>query len=85
MCWRLLRDSWVKVGVSIFSNRWKDAKNWPLNNVIVVTPKDAMFLRVVDCEQKVKNGQFVAAILLGAFYEVGPHSLVEVIIDNSKL
>ena len=45
-----IRDSWIQTGLSIVSDGWKDCKNCQLINVIVVSPKGAMFFRAVDCE-----------------------------------
>ena len=45
-----IRDSWVEIGVTIVSDGWKDARNRPSINVLVVSHKAAMFLKVMDCE-----------------------------------
>lgn len=45
-----IRNSWKQTRVSIISNEWKDVKSQPLINVIVVCPKEAMFLKPMDCE-----------------------------------
>ncbi|XP_057834062.2 uncharacterized protein LOC131044700 [Cryptomeria japonica] len=79
-----IRDSWVDTGVTIVSDEWKDAKNRPLINVITVSPKGAMFLKVVDCEGQVKDGQFIAEILISAIESVGPRNVVQVITDNAR-
>lgn len=39
-----IEDSWIEKRVSILSNGWKDAKNCPLINVVVVSPKGQCFL-----------------------------------------
>ena len=59
-----IKDAWVKTGVTIVSDGWKDARNRPLVNVLVVSTRGAMFLKVVDCEGDVKNGPFIANILI---------------------
>ncbi|XP_059077784.1 uncharacterized protein LOC131876424 [Cryptomeria japonica] len=79
-----IRDSWVETGVTIVSDGWKDAKNRPLINVIAVSPKGAMFLRAVDCEGQIKDGQFIAEILISAIESVGSRNVVQVIMDNAK-
>lgn len=38
-----IRDSWIEIGVSIVSDGWKDCKNYPLINVIAVSPKGQCF------------------------------------------
>ncbi|XP_057832721.2 uncharacterized protein LOC131043529 [Cryptomeria japonica] len=79
-----IRDSWTETGVTIVSDGWKDAKNRPLINVIAVSPKGAIFLKVVDCEGQVKDGQFIAEILISAIESVGPRNVVQVITDNAR-
>lgn len=79
-----IRDSWIETGVSIVSDGWKDSKNRPLINVIAVSPKGAMFLKAMDCEGQVKDGQFIADILIAAIEQVGARNVVQVITDNAK-
>lgn len=43
-------DSWVEIFVDVVLDRWKDSKNRLLINVTAVSPKGAMFLKVLDCE-----------------------------------
>lgn len=38
-----IKDSWVKTRVSIISDGWKDARNHPLINIIVVSHKGNAF------------------------------------------
>ena len=79
-----IRDSRIETGVSIVLDGWKDARNRPLINVLVVSPKGAMFLKSVDCEGEFKDGQFIANILIEAIEQVGPRNVVQVITDNAK-
>ena len=80
-----IRDSWVQTGVSIVSDGWKDCKNRPLINVIVVCPKGAMFLKAVDCEGQVKDANFIAQLLIESIEFVGVDNVVQVITDNAKV
>ena len=43
-----------------------------------------MFLKAVDCEGKVKDGPFIADILIEAIEQVGARNVVQVITDNAK-
>jgi hypothetical protein len=79
-----IKDSWVETGVTIVSDGWKDARNRPLVNVIAVSTRGAMFLKAVDCEGEVKDGPFIANILIQAIEQVGPQNVVQVITDNAK-
>lgn len=81
---RVIKNTWVETGVSIISDGWKDCKNRPLINVIVVSPKGAMFLKAVDCEGKIKDASFIANILIESIEMVGPENVVQVIMDNAK-
>lgn len=80
-----IRDSWIQTGLSIVSDGWKDCKNHPLINVIVVCPKGAMFFRVVDCEGQVKDANFIAQLLIESTESVGVDNVVQVITDNAKV
>ena len=80
-----IRDSWAQSGVSIVSDGWKDCRNRPLINVIVVCPKGAMFLKVVDCEGQVKDSEFISRILIDAIESVDPDNVVQVVTDNAKV
>ena len=70
--------------MTIVSDGWKDARNCPLINVLAVSPKGAMFLKAVDCEGQVKDGPFIANILIEAIEQVGPRNVVQVITNNTK-
>lgn len=59
-----IQDSWTEISVTIVSNGWKDAKNHPLVNVIVVSTRGAMFFKAVYCEGEVKDSPFIANILI---------------------
>ena len=43
-----------------------------------------MFLKAVDCEGQVKDGPFIANILIEAIEQVGARNVVQVITDNAK-
>ena len=49
-----------------------------------MSPKGAMFLKAVDCEGQVKDGQFIANILIAAIEQVGARNVVQVVTDNAK-
>lgn len=53
-------------------------------NVIAISPKGAMFFKAKDYEGKVMDGQFIVNIFIIAIEEVGPHYVVQVIMDNVK-
>ena len=70
--------------MSIVFDGWKDYKNCPLINVIVVCPKGAIIFWAVDCEGQVKNANFIAKILIESIESVGVDNVVQVITDNAK-
>jgi hypothetical protein len=41
-----------------------------------------MLLRVEDCSREVKDGKFIADILISAIEQVGPTNVVQVITNN---
>lgn len=79
-----ITNSWIETRVSIVSDGWKDSRNHPLVNVIAMSPKGAMFLKSMNCEGQVKDGQFVADIVISAIETVGPRNVVQFITDNAK-
>ena len=60
-------------------------RNRALINVIAQSPKGAMFLKAVDCEESLKDSQFIADILIEAIEMVGPKNVVQVITDNAMV
>ena len=79
-----IKDPLIETGVTIVSDGWKDARNRPLINVLAVSLKGAMFLKAMDCEGQVKDGSFIANILIEAIEQVGARNVVQVITDNAK-
>ena len=71
-----IRNSWKTSGVTIVFNGWKDTRNMPLINVIVVSPKGAMLLKAIDCQGEVKDSQFISNILIEAIDMVGSENVV---------
>eukprot|EP01018_Ginkgo_biloba_P029099 Gb_23940 [translate_table: standard] len=80
-----IRASWQTASVSIVSDRWTDARNGPLINVIVVCPKGSKFLNAVDCNGELRDATFIANILSDAIESVGPSNVVQVITDNARV
>eukprot|EP01018_Ginkgo_biloba_P010454 Gb_26948 [translate_table: standard] len=80
-----IRASLQTIGVSIVSDGWTDVRNMPLINVIVVCPNCSMFLNAVDCNGELKDGTFIANILIDAIERVGPSNVVQVITDNASV
>lgn len=67
-----IHNSWCISWVSIISHGWKDQRNRPLINVIPQSPNGELFLKVVDCEGKMKDSQFICDILIEEIELVGP-------------
>eukprot|EP01018_Ginkgo_biloba_P032083 Gb_01473 [translate_table: standard] len=80
-----IRASWQTTGVSIVYDKWTDARNRPLINVIVVCPKGSMFLNAMDCNGELKDATFIANILIDAIESVGPSNVVQVITNNARV
>jgi hypothetical protein len=73
------------LGVAIISNGWTSTRHRPLVNVIVSSPKGAMFLKVEHCLGKIKYRHFIANILINAIEQVGLSSVVQDITDNAPV
>lgn len=80
---KLTRDSWVEKCVSIILDVWKDARNCPLINVIVVSIGGEMFFKSMDCEWEVKDWPFITNILISSIEQMGTRNIVKSI-DNTK-
>jgi hypothetical protein len=61
-----IQDTWTKTGVSIVSDRWRDQRNRPLINVIVICPQGAMLLKAIDCNGVEKDATFISTIIIDA-------------------
>lgn len=70
--------------MTIISNGWKDSKNRPLIYDLAVSSKGSMFMKAMGCEGQVKDGPFIANILIKAIKQVGARNVVLVITDNAK-
>eukprot|EP01018_Ginkgo_biloba_P020087 Gb_39398 [translate_table: standard] len=79
-----IKASQQTTNVSIVSKGWTDARNRPLINVIVASPKGLMFLNAMDCNGELKDATFIANILIDAIESVGPSNVVQVITDNAR-
>lgn len=78
------RDSWIETRLPIVYDVWKDCKNQPLINVIAVSLKGEMFLKLVDSEGQVKDAEFISKILIESREMVGANNIVQVIMDIVK-
>ena len=53
-------------------------------NVILDSPKGAMFLEAVGYEGEVKDSQFISRIIIEAVEMVGSENVVQVVTNNAK-
>jgi hypothetical protein len=56
-----------------------------LINIIAISPKGAMFMKVKHCLGEVKDAQFIVVILIKAIQQIGSAKVVQVITDNASI
>jgi hypothetical protein len=76
-------NGWEDIGVSILSDSWTNVKNQHLINVLGVSASGAMFLATHDSSTIASSAQHVAELLLKTIDDVGPSSVIQVIINNA--
>ena len=52
-------NSWTKIGYTIMSDGWTDARGRTILNFLFPFPKGTMYLRLVDASDQVKDAQFL--------------------------
>jgi hypothetical protein len=65
------------------SNGWTNGKGKSILNFLVKCPKGTMFIKSVDASAYTKDAQFLCELLDGFIREIGPHYVVQVIMDNA--
>ena len=80
-----IRASWGSSGATVVSDGWTDTRRMPLINIIVTSPKGAMFLKAEHCSREVKDAQFIANVLIKSIEQIGPKKVVQVITDNAPV
>jgi hypothetical protein len=78
-----LRDGMKKTGCSITGDGWSSVNNRPLQNLLVCSGGESMFLKAVDMTGKIKDAANIAAVFNTAIEELGPKNVVAVITDSA--
>ncbi|GAA0151775.1 hypothetical protein LIER_43151 [Lithospermum erythrorhizon] len=65
------------------SDGWSDPTRKPLINFIAITTSSPLFLKAVNCFDKVKDRFFIADLMKEVINEVGHQNIVQVITDNA--
>jgi len=76
------RESWEHTGCTDTSDCWTDQKGRTLLNLLVSCPKETMFMKFVDASAKIKDERLLCELLDTFIKEVGPQSVVQVIMEN---
>lgn len=80
---QVMKDKFPSTGVTLTSDGWSDVHNHPLLNMLAVSPAGEMFLTAIDTSGEAKTGVFIAEKLCEQIEEVGPDSVVQVILASS--
>ena len=64
---------------------WIDIQKCPLINIIVTSSEGPFFLKAVDCSGKHKDASFQFELLQETIENVGPDSVVHVVIDATTI
>jgi hypothetical protein len=70
---------------TITSDGWSDVRKHPLLNLLVVSPKGEMFLKVVDTGGETNDTAYIAGQLIDCIWEVGVDSVIQVITDSATV
>ena len=70
------KNSWTKIGCTIMSDGWTDARGRTILNFLVASPKRTMFLRSVDAFDQVKDAHLLFRLFDDVVEEVGVQHLV---------
>ncbi len=77
------QESLQLIGATITNDRWSDVSRRPLLNLLVVSPKGEMFLKVVDTGGETKDAAYIVGQLIDCIREVGVDSVIQVITDSA--
>ncbi|GBG65896.1 hypothetical protein CBR_g54187 [Chara braunii] len=76
---------WERTGCMLQMDGWSDRRNKPHLNVMVSSPIGTVFWKSVCMEGKDKDSVAYFKLLEGVIEEVGPRSIVGVVMDNARV
>ncbi|GBG73448.1 hypothetical protein CBR_g16163 [Chara braunii] len=76
---------WERTGCTLQMDGWSDRRNKPHLNVMVSSPIGTVFWKSVCMEGKDKDSAAYFKLLEGVIEEVGPRSIVGVVMDNARV
>jgi Protein of unknown function (DUF 659) len=69
----------ARTGATLCSDGWGDITRHHLINIMVVSPKGAVFHCAEECTGETKSGIFISRLLIDAIKEIGPQNIVQVL------
>eukprot|EP00252_Welwitschia_mirabilis_P018883 TRINITY_DN4236_c0_g2_i20.p1 TRINITY_DN4236_c0_g2~~TRINITY_DN4236_c0_g2_i20.p1 ORF type:complete len:272 (+),score=42.48 TRINITY_DN4236_c0_g2_i20:1162-1977(+) len=78
------KKAWSRVGCTIMTDGWKDARRREFVNFLVSSGQHTVFLRSVDVTHRVRNASFMTSIIKEVIEEVGPSNVIQIITDNAS-
>ncbi|GBG64577.1 hypothetical protein CBR_g45635 [Chara braunii] len=76
---------WERTGCMLQMDGWSDRRNKTHLNVMVSSPVGTVFWKSVCMEGKEKNSTAYFKLLEGVIEEIGPQSIVGVVMDNARV
>jgi len=77
------QESLQLIGATITNDGWSNVRRRPLLNLLVVSSKGEMFLKVVDTGGETKDAAYIAGQLIDCIREVGADNVIQVITDSA--
>ncbi len=76
------QESLQLTGATITTYGWSDVRRRPLLNLLIVSPKGEMFLKVVDTGGETKDAAYIAGQLINCIREVGADNVIQVVTNS---
>lgn len=80
---------WLELGKDVtgfvaVSDAWTDAQSRPIMNFMLANPKGVKFEKSVNSSGHVKDGAYIADLLIDVIEEIGPEHVTTVIMDGAS-
>ncbi|GBG63768.1 hypothetical protein CBR_g39312 [Chara braunii] len=82
---RMIAKKWERTGCMVQMDGWSDRRGRPHINVMVSSPIGTVFWRSICVEGKEKDSTAYYNILDAAIQDIGPKSVIGVIMDNARV
>ncbi|XP_058108745.1 uncharacterized protein LOC131251799 [Magnolia sinica] len=81
---RGLKLNWKKNGVTIMCDGWTRPTNLSIINFMLYCRGQPVFLKSIDASGRIKDHEYIYALLKGVIRDVGSQNVVQVVTDNGS-